>query len=477
MIKRTYGAHPLMILKFMKPFLFVLVLPVIKGAIQYLITRKITGVILLETVAVLAVGFLSFLSFKAFSISVNDKIMVIKQGLLLKKESVIERNRLSSVTALIGPFDLLFRSVTYKINTEAGISGRTDFSFKLTKSDADELFLFLYGKENRTALKFPASKTAIFAAASSSALTGIVVGVPIINNLGKLLGIALNRILFDEISRASSRFNAYFPPIVNIITALVLVSYAISFMVTFVKMLNFRLRAGEEKLEAEYGLFCRRHIIFKKSAVNDVCIEQTPLLRLFGLYSMRAAVGGYGDKRGEKAIIVPAASRFQIKTQMGVHFPFLHPKVKGIIADRFATTKMRFLWPAELYAIIDITLTVLLSLFFRSVFLLFSVSGAAVLAVIVYYASVCYRNYCFGEFVLGDCVFASGSIGLSVRELYCEKDRVGEIELKRTPLDRRKNTCKAQIIICSESADSVRVKNIDYKKTLEMIEICYSVSE
>lgn len=477
MIKRTYGAHPLMILKFMKPFLFVLILPVIKGALQYLITRKITGVLLLEGVAAFAVAFLSFLSFKAFSVSVNDKIMVIRQGLFLKKEAVIERNRLSSVTALIGPFDLLFGSVTYKINTEAGVSGRTDFSFKLTKNNADEIFLFLYGKENRTALKFPASKTAVFAAASSSALTGIVVGVPIINNLGKLLGIALNKILFDEISRASSRFNAYFPPIVNIITALVLVGYTVSFGTTFVKMLNFRLRAGDEKLEVEYGLFYRRHIIFKKSAVNDVCIEQTPLLRMFGLFSMRAAVGGYGDKKGEKAVIVPAASRFQIKTQMGVHFPFLYPKAKGIKADRLATTKMRFLWPAELYAIIDITVTVLLSLLFQSIFLLLSVSGALILAVIVYYGSVCYRNYRFGKLVLGDCVFASGSVGLSVRELYCEKERVGEIKLKRTPLDRRKNTCKAEIIICSESADSVRVKNIEYQKTLEMIEKCYSVSE
>lgn len=477
MIKRVYGAHPIMILKFIKPFLFVLILPVAKGALQHLATGKITGVLLLELFAAVSVALLSIFSFKAFAVSINDNLMVIKSGLFLKREAVICRERLSCVTAVRGPADAIFGSVTYKINTEAGRNKKTDFSFKLRKTDAEELFVFLYGGENRTKTQFPASKTAIFAAASSSVATGILVGLPITNNLGKLLGVALNRILFDEISRASSRFNTYFPPVVNLITALLFVAYTVSFLITFIKMLKFRLKAGEEKLETEYGFIYRRHVVFKKQAVNDVCIEQSPIMRAAGLFSMRAAVGGYGDNRGEKAIIIPAARRKTINEQLQTHFSFLYTDKGGIKAERSKSTKNRFLWQARLYAALDLIAFAVLSTVFRSGFALLALSGIVILAVIVYYGNLCYRNYKFGKLVIGDQVCAIGSKGLLVRELYCQKERVGEIKLTRTPIDRIKDTCKAEIVIRSESADKVRVCNIDYEKTIDMIKTAYNSDE
>ena len=63
MIKRTYGAHPFMMLSIMKPFLFVLILPVLKGLLQYLISGRITGVLTLEIFAAAAVLFFSFLQY------------------------------------------------------------------------------------------------------------------------------------------------------------------------------------------------------------------------------------------------------------------------------------------------------------------------------------------------------------------------------------------------------------------------------
>ena len=477
MIKRIYGAHPIMTLKFIRPFIFVLILPVAKGALQYLTTGEITGVLLLELFAAVLVAFLAILSFRAFSVGLNDNVMIIKSGLFLKREAVICRDRLSCVTAVRGPLDVFFGSVTYKINTEAGKSKKTDFSFKLREKDAKEVFLFLYDDENRTRIKFPISKMAVFAAASSSVATGVLAGLPIINNLGKLLGFAFNRILFDEINRASSRFNAYFPPIVNLITALLFMTYTMSFLITFVKMLKFRLKAGKDKLETEYGLIYRRHVVFKKTAVNDVCIEQSLIMRAAGLFSMRAAVGGYGDNRGEKAIIVPAARQFMIKKQLKMHFPFLYTEKDGIKAEQAKSAKNRFLWQARLYAAVDLISFSVLALIFRPVFSLLALSCIVILAVIAYYDNLCYRNYRLGKLIIGEKICAVGSKGLLVRELYCKGERVGEIKLIRTPLDRMKETCKAEIVIRSESADRVRVSNINYTETIRMIEEFYKTNE
>ena len=46
-MKKEFHAHPLMLVSLIKPFLFVLVLPVLKGVIQYIIKRRVTGVLTL----------------------------------------------------------------------------------------------------------------------------------------------------------------------------------------------------------------------------------------------------------------------------------------------------------------------------------------------------------------------------------------------------------------------------------------------
>ena len=47
-MKKIFKAHPLMILSFVKPFLFVLLLPVIKGFLQYVTVKTVDGVLGLE---------------------------------------------------------------------------------------------------------------------------------------------------------------------------------------------------------------------------------------------------------------------------------------------------------------------------------------------------------------------------------------------------------------------------------------------
>ena len=476
MIKRTYGAHPLMIVNLVKPFLFVLILPVIKGLLQYLITGRVTGLLSFEITAAVIVLFLAVLRLRAFRVSIDGEKMIIEKGLFFKTVAVIRRERLSCVSGSQNLFDLLFSSVTYKVNTEAGAAGKTDFFFKLRKKDAKEMSGFLYGEEKREEVRFNALKSAVFAAATSSAVTGLIVGVPIINNLGRILGVALSGALFDEINNASSRFDAYFPPIVNVITVTLIAGYLFSFAISFVKMLGFRLRIGADESEVEYGLISRNRTVFKKSAVNDVCIEATPLMRLFGMFSMRAAVGGYGDKRGEKAIIVPAARHGQIKNLFREYFPFLYPDVKPVRPQKTKRNLMRFLFSARLAAAADIAATVILSLLFPAVMRFLIFSGAAVMAGVVYYGNLCFRSYKLGRLCISDKIFASGFKGFTVRELYCEKHRVGEIIITETPADRRYGTCKAEIAVCSESADKIKVRNISRRKTLAQIEKAFGIS-
>ena len=476
MIRRVYGAHPAMMISIIRPFLFVLILPVLKGVLQYVATGEVTGVMTLEVFAAAALFALALSGMRAFCVSIDGERLIIKKGFLFRSVAVIRRERLSSIASKRGLADYLFGSVTYTVNTEAGISGKKDFSFKISVRHAEELSRFLYGDENRATKRFPAVKTAIFAAATSSAATGLFVGVPVINNVGRMLGVALSRMFFNEINRASSSFNAYFPPAVNILTGIIVAGYLLSFVITFVKMLGFKMRIGRDKIEVGYGLFARRRTVFKTAAVNNLCIEQTPVMRLFRVFSLRAAVGGYGDRRGEKAVLVPAARHADIEKVLDGCFGQTD-KVEGVMAKRGFHSAARFLRPAKWYALLDVALTAAVSLLVPGALKYAAPVGVLIMTVTVYYGGVCLQSYRKGRLLLGGNTVAVGRRRLGMREMYCKKENIGEIKITRTPADMAEGTCKVCLTVRSESADCVRVQNLDHAAVKREIKKCFDTGE
>lgn len=470
MIKTEFKAHPIMILSLMKPYLFVLVLPLIRALIQYLTVGEIDGLLALEIVAFAFILTTSVLNWRSISITVNDRRLTVKKGFIFKSHAVIEVSRLSSVSLKQGPLDIIAQSVQCSINTEAGRPKKSDFSFKMQKNDAKRLFELIYGEESRTTIKISPFKIALLAATTSSAATGIIVGVPIVNRASDLLGVAISDMLLDEINNVSLRFNNIFPPIVNTITIILFAAYGVSFLISFFKNVNFKLQSGKNSMDIRSGVIVRKRIVFKKSQVNNICLEQTPLLRLFKRFSMRASIGGYGDGRGEKAVVIPVASHDEIEQQFKMHFPISLTGENAIKPERSAANLNRFLYIPTIILMVVIATGLCLGVlfpYFESLILFL-----AVVAIVadLYYANVCYRNYKHGNLCFEDCIFASGSAGFKIRELYCEKNRIGVIKVTQTPADRKFGTCKVKLTVRSENADSVRVKNLKTKEVGEKIE-------
>ncbi|MBQ8740935.1 MAG: PH domain-containing protein [Clostridia bacterium] len=461
MIKTTFKAHPIMILRLMKPYLFILILPLIRALIQYITKGEINGLLALEIIAFCFILAIAILRWRSISITVNDRYVTVKKGFLIKTRAVIEVSRLSSVSLKQNIFDYIFRSVDCEVNTEAGTPKKSDFSLKMHINDAKLLFKLIYGEEERQTVKFSAYRIALLAATTSSAASGIIVGVPIINQASDLLGVAISDMLLSEINNVSSRFNNIFPPIVNTVTIILLIAYGVSFIISFIKNVNFKLKSGKDGVEVQSGIIVRKRIIFKKSKINNICFEQTPLMRLIKKYSMRVSVGGYGDSKGDAAVIVPIATHKELEEQFAEHFPSFEVNGSFIRPLQTRFNLNRFLYIPALLALlilgIGAALMIIFPYFDRLVLFLMVVA----LCVDGYYASVCYHNYKHGGLNISDCVQASGSAGFTVRELYCEKNRIGVIKISQTPADRQFKTCKIKITVRSENADSVRVKNID----------------
>ncbi len=476
MVSFEFKAHPTMIFKIIKPYLFILILPFIRAFLQYITIGKTKGTIYFELLAIGLVAIAAFCGWRAIKIKIKNNRLIIEKGFFIKSRSVIDISCISSISIRQNIFDAITKGATCAINTEAGRPKKNDFSFKLYKSDAKLLFYLIYGSENTKKVQFSPFGIALFVASTSSAVTGLIIGVPIINKTGDLVNVALSDALLKQINDFTERIGGYLPPIVNTITLIFIISYSISFAVSFFKRVKFKLDIGESIVEIRSGLITCKKIAFKKKNINNICLEQTLLMRLFKRYSMRASIGGYGDNKGEKATLVPIARRKVLESYLKTHFRLLNDDKNKIMPTQNKTTLNRFLFVPGLIFLITIgvtsIITIKFSYFNRYIWFLLMI----VVCVDVYYASICYYNYKQSKFSFDDTIMLSGSNKFTIRELYCEKNKIGVIKISQTLADIKFHTCKLKLVVRSESADSVKIKNISLKAVTDSINRIYQTN-
>ncbi len=474
-MNKIYKAHPFMILSFIKPFLFVLILPLATAVLRYLTDRKLTNILAVEIFCFSAIFLLGVARFLAFKLILTDNTLTIKSGIIFARTSNINLSRISSVQIERNPIDMVFGSVTCRINTEAGSLKRSDFKFKLKYKDSNELSELLFADKTISRVRFSAVKVAIMAAATSSAATGMIVGVPILHRMGKLLGIGIEQMLFDEINQVSSKFQNYFPPIVNSVTLVVLSAYAISFGYSFLKHINFKLSFGEERLTVRSGFFVRIKTAFMRSRVNNAKLEQTLIMRLIKRYSMKVSVGGFDDAKSVSQVVVPSGRKKLILDEFTEYFPFLKSNGRFIIPEQRLTIKNRFLlWPA-VYLLLTLSVSVYFCLRFPDFDRLIQFLTIVLLTVVMFYASACLYEYRHGTLRLGDNIFAQSNRFFGTRALYCPKNNIGQVKITRFPLDKLQGICRVRLTVCSENADSIRVRFINYTEATKEISKCFGL--
>ena len=463
-----FKAHPLMILDSIIPFIWILVIPFVKAVIQYLRDGQIDNILGFETVLMAGIIVIAIIRFLFFRVYYKEEKIIIKKGVFFITRSEISRKNLSSVQTEQNPLDFIFGAVTYRINTEAGMRSRSDFKFKLTKKDSDKLSDLLYHGEELQKIPFSALKIALMAITTSSAVTGLLVGVPIINNAGRLLGIGLYE-LFEEITKTSNRIQTYFPPIVNTITLVLIIAYGISFLYSFIKYINFKLYLNDKLLKVCSGFFVKRITVFKKKAINNVKIEQTPLMFLFRRFAMEVNVGGFAVSKNAHQIIVPSGTAKEIKSQFVDYFPFLKPEGKNISAKKRALVRNRFMFWPLLFLVTTVGVSITAVIFFQEFTRFIFFLTVIALCVVFYYAFICDYEYRNGKISLGESIYAHSVKGFRTCRIYCPKEKVGEIKVIQFGFDSLYNSCRVKIGVCSESADTLYVRHLDINEVIEEI--------
>lgn len=457
----VYRAHPLMIFRFLKPFLFVLIIPVLEGALRYALYRRTSRILAAEIAVFLLISAIAVMRWSRFSLSVEDRKITLRQGVFFREKHTLRATAVSSVTVRQNPADFLFRSVTVSLCTEAGRPNGADFEFKLGKRNAEELMRELFGDERYAAVKFSGLRLAASAALTSSALTGLVIGIPLFNRTGKVFGNAVNAALLNEINTVSSKFNTYFSPIFNTVVLILLGAYGISFIYSLIRAFKFRLFSGRERLEVHSGLFIRRRTAFFRNAVQDISVEQTPLMRLARRYMLCVSVAGFTTSRDNRAVVIPCGTAADLHTG-SAGLPFFDASGHQIRPSQGRKSIARFMRIPLIAVALTVALTAAAMLafpYFERFIMLLSLALLLAEGLICwFFRYLCRRGMLkFGKGV----IYGRGVRGTSFCEMYVPRGNIGEIRITRTPADMRLGTCNVRLSVRSEKGNRIRVWHLD----------------
>ncbi len=472
-IKLKITAHPIMILYYLKPFWFVLIIPLIKAIVSAVVKAEVNNLLLNEIfISVVLIAY-SVIKWKKLKINISSDFIEIYSGLLRRRYANIPINKISTIETTKNPLDYIFGTQKVKINTEAGKQGSADYWFKLNVGDVKKVTELYPTKVTPKTIKFSAVRVAVMAATSSSAFTGIVLVVPVINQAARLLGTAVTDLLLDRINKIGQLFSKFMPPVVNTVTVVFLISYFIAFLISFFNSVNFKVVFAGKKIGVFSGLLVLRKVLFNTKSVNSVCIEQTPLMRFFARYLLRVGVGGYGNRKGDRAVVVPSAKRGEVHELFSVLFPNFEPSDHTISPNK--NTRWRFYYLPTLFLAFSVMSYLVLSYFFPVFEGLISFCFIVAACVLAYYYNLAEYNTKHSCISVAPVIYAKYTRWSATREMFCEHTRIGIIHITRWPVDKTNNTCNVRLTVRSEAAESITVKHISYNELTDEIKSLYQI--
>ncbi|UZW15176.1 PH domain-containing protein [Clostridium pasteurianum] len=427
-------------------------------AISFLINKiGFTKSVFIIVVLVIAVLIYKFLSWRKNFFIIKENSIYHEKGILSIKKIEIPFERINTIDISQRFLERIFKAATIKIDTGDTKNSGSELKFTLNKERAEELRDILLKKETDTdggqQDKFYTMKPKgiiIYSLISNSVFKGI--GMLLVAQqffdeyLKRFIKIDISQ-YGDRLQNGSFYYRIYV--ITSVLLVLVFISVCLSIIYNFLKYYDFKMWTDNKKIYINYGAISKKSYSFDKEKVKGIHIKQSILMQCFGFFTMEIENIGYGDEKGEKAILYPICSSF-LKNEI-IENLLGEFKYSGIINKPKINASFRFFYKKViLWAIIGV-----ICFFIRPKFVLLTLMILLFFLVLGYLE---FRNTAFG---MDKNLVYMGYNSFNKTRSILKMTAVQSVTLSRSYFQRRRGFCDYIIILYSSTASKVlKVKNL-----------------
>lgn len=473
--KADIRAHPVMIAQEMKRFVFLLIIPLLRGFVAalpggthvlfeggWLLTWARGAWIDISALAAIAV--ICVLRWRACRIGRDPSGFYMERGLILRRFIHIPEGRAVTVSAVHPPLLRLFGAAMLRVDTQAGSCRGFDMRVPVSARYAA---VIVRPPENAARPNRRYRPRNLYVAGISALLSnsfaGIVYVVSAVNQIGSLLGSALPDSINSGLALLGRLYSFGLEPIAATLGYIILTGWLTGFAASFIRHKNLSSARDSGHLYVSGGLVTRRYYRIAADKISYADIRRTALGGLLGVMPVLIAAVGFGKSRDDVRAVMPLATRGRVDADIGSLLPGFEPAPREIGPERRARARF-LLFPLALGA----ASLLCGGIFWRAGLL--SPVLALELAALPLIPSLWLLGIRIAELRSGGIGKSAGrytlrySKGYMLHTVTLRRELIASVEIKQSFFQRRSSTCDVYVRGFSECGKAHRVKGLDLKR-------------
>ena len=290
-IKR-FRSHPLYIVSILWKYLFILLVPVIRG-LYYVIINSFSlenGFQFAVNISnwakgawmdiVFLLGFLSLgvLLWLSFTIEVSEEGLLIKRGVLKREVRFLPVSRYNCLS-VVSPMSVrLFGGVYLRVDTPGGGLKQADLLMMLRTKDCRQIIKLLQLPDSLEQPAHTRSYTPknryvfVLAMVTSNSFAGVLLISTFVTQAGNILGEQFSEMLYGTFENVTRTLAFGVPPAAFALACILFFGYLCAFVVSLSRHANFHVIRRKNLLEVRAGLLTKRsyRIAADKIAYLDI---------------------------------------------------------------------------------------------------------------------------------------------------------------------------------------------------------------
>lgn len=479
-------SHPINILEKTSRFLILLTLPLLRAVISG-IMAIIQGDITLiqwfyewargswfDILTLCTIIFLGFSSWFRYVYNLSDDGILIRQGVLFPRFRFISFNKISVITIENTYYLRPFKAAKLSADTDGGGVKHSDFEITMRRKQVEELIQLM---KNATIRKNVLKKVylpknfhiAVLSFLSSNSLTGVLFVYALVTGASRIFGQEVEDHFVEQITHYASFFASDKMPIMTaVLTFVIVIGWLISFSKNLVRHLKFSAIRHGGLINIESGVFTKHQYYIATKRINLVELRQNISTKIFGLYTTSIHSNGYGKKKDELSVLMPAGSNRDITENLQIlvpEIPFtkreIQPKLKYLtrilmpttacmVATLYLTNKGKHIFPdfSQFVSYLGLMGVIGFGMYFvvKVISFFHTGIGASNKTFTLYYTK-----------------------GLQIKTVSVPKKRIVKTKIKRSIFQLSAGSCDVIFYTASEGTVRHKVANMNYNEAKQII--------
>lgn len=433
----------------------------------------------LDGLVVGAIILLSLLRWRLFTLRVEKDRLFCRSGIFFRSEKQLP---IKDICACALEYPYVWSALgacRFVADTDGGLKHeKVNLACLLHKQDAEDLLNAVMPPQGhaRRVYKPHAMYLLLLSLITSNGLAGVIIISTFIKESGRIVGEQFTDRLYSTFNMLTEVTTGFIPPAASALAWLMILGWLVALVFNMIRFARFTVLAREKTLSIATGLFTRRFYALKRDRLHFTDIRRNLFTIVTGSASVFVCVSGYGSRKGESPVIIPAEDNDQLSTLIRTLFPTVCSARMSVRAHR--STLLLYLTQPLILMGICVAVYYIPPLFLPlagEIISFAAVLGAGFALFFGFFRLFCWRRSGFGctEHCLTLCCYR----GLYLHTVIVPFHEISSVVFRQPLFLRKRGLCSVTVVVDTKRRQRFTLAGVPFDAASEILKRAESLKK